>query len=131
LEHATLVRKAQRKSIAGQPADDRSDTRLPAPASRSFADSKRAHSWRLLTNHALVLLLLVESPDVRVAQLAERTGLSERAVRMIIRDLVDAGYAERRRCGRMNRYRVNLAMPLRQETVGQGLTIAAFVALFQ
>jgi predicted transcriptional regulator len=69
--------------------------------------------WTFLTNHAHVLLLISRDPDIRVRELAERIGITERAAHRIVADLVDAGYLSRTRIGRRNRYRVHPERPLR------------------
>jgi DNA-binding transcriptional regulator GbsR (MarR family) len=80
-----------------------------------------------LTDHAIVLLLVAEQPDMRIAEIAERTGISTRAVQMVLRDLVDEGYAQRRRVGRRNVYTVPPDSPLPrlpQARVSDLLTLA-------
>src|SRR5262252_10046135 len=52
--------------------------------STSAARAKRASGWTFLTNHAVVLLLVDAEPDQRVADLASRAGLTQRAVQMIL-----------------------------------------------
>lgn len=69
--------------------------------------------WTFLTNHAHVLLCVARDPDIRHRDVAERVGITERAVQRIVADLVDAGYLERTREGRRNHYRLNLDLPLR------------------
>jgi predicted ArsR family transcriptional regulator len=69
--------------------------------------------WTFLTNHAHVLLCVARDPDVRHRDLAEQVGITERAAQRIVGDLVEAGYLERSREGRRNRYRLNRELPLR------------------
>lgn len=69
--------------------------------------------WTFLTNHAHVLRCVVEEPGVRLREVAERVGITERAAQRIVSDLVDAGYLERERVGRRNVYRAHLEHPLR------------------
>jgi DNA-binding transcriptional ArsR family regulator len=69
--------------------------------------------WTFLSNHAHVLVCIAQDPDVRVAEIARRVGIGERAVHRILRDLEEAGYATRAREGRRNRYAVHLDRPLR------------------
>jgi DNA-binding MarR family transcriptional regulator len=64
-------------------------------------------SWTFLTNHTQVLLCLTRDPDMRLRDVAESVGVTERAVQRIVAELVDAGYLERRRVGRRNHYTVN------------------------
>ncbi len=69
--------------------------------------------WTFLTNHAHVLLCVARDPEVRLRDVAEDVGITERAAQRIVSDLEEAGYLERRREGRRNRYRLNPQMPLR------------------
>jgi MarR family protein len=61
-------------------------------------------SWTLLTTHGLVLLAIAQDPGIRLRDVADRVGITERAVQRIVGDLVDAGYLSRRREGRRNAY---------------------------
>ncbi len=70
-------------------------------------------NWTFLTNHARVLFCLVEDPDLRLREAAERIGITERAVQRIVTDLEEAGVLTRSRDGRRNRYAVNEAESLR------------------
>ena len=70
-------------------------------------------SWTFLTNHAHVLLCIVQNSEVRLAEIARLVGIGERAVHSIVQDLVDAGYVERTRSGSHNVYEVFLNRPLR------------------
>ena len=88
---------------------------MPGPAAE-------AH-WTVLTNHGLVLLTIARNPNVRVRDIAEAVGVTERATQAILRDLDRGGYIERSRVGRRNRYSVRrrAALPhalLEPATVG-------------
>lgn len=61
-------------------------------------------SWTLLSNHGHVLVCLSLDPDMRMRDVAERVGVTERAVQLIVRDLTDAGFISTERVGRRNRY---------------------------
>ncbi len=69
--------------------------------------------WTFLTNHAHVLLCVARDPDVRLRDVAVAVGITERAAQRIVADLVEAGYLERTREGRRNRYTVRDELPLR------------------
>lgn len=80
--------------------------------------------WTFLTNHAHVLLCLSADPELRLRDLAERVGITERAAQRIVAELADEGYLERQRVGRRNVYTVHLELPLRHpleraHTVGE------------
>ena len=64
-------------------------------------------TWTFLTNHAQVLLCLAETPDIRLRDVAEHVGITERATQRILAELVDAGYVKTERVGRRNRYTVD------------------------
>jgi predicted transcriptional regulator len=69
--------------------------------------------WTFLTNHSHVLILLAHEPDLRLRDVAERVGITERAVQRIVADLEEAGIITRNRDGRRNRYEVHAGQPLR------------------
>jgi DNA-binding IclR family transcriptional regulator len=66
-----------------------------------------ARTWRFLTNHTQVLLAIAGDPDARLIDVATQVGITERAAQRILADLVAAGYVERKRQGRRNRYLIN------------------------
>jgi len=66
-----------------------------------------APRWTFLTNHGHVLLCLAQAPELRLRDVAERVGVTERAVQRIVADLEDGGYLRRRRTGRQNAYEIN------------------------
>ena len=70
-------------------------------------------SWTFLTNHAHVLFCLERDPAVRMRDVAERVGITERAAQRILADLVEGGYVCRDRDGRRNVYTINRGSPLR------------------
>jgi DNA-binding MarR family transcriptional regulator len=76
-------------------------------------EHERATVETFLTNHAHVLVCIAEDPDVRGRDIAERVGISERAVQSIVGDLVDTGYVVRERSGRRNNYTIDPDGPLR------------------
>lgn len=66
----------------------------------------------LFTNHGLVLLALARRPDLRLRDIAAEVGITERAAQGIVSDLVVAGFLDRSREGRRNRYLVRGDAPL-------------------
>jgi len=70
-------------------------------------------SWTFLTNHAHVLLCLVQNPFERIRDIAVEVGVTERAIQRIIVELEADGYLERIRDGRRNVYKVFTRKPLR------------------
>jgi DNA-binding MarR family transcriptional regulator len=89
---------------------------------------ERLAGWGFLTNHAHVLLLLAQDPDILVRQIAGWLELSERGVQKILSQLEEAGYISRHRHGRQYRYEVHKRSPLqhpreRHRTVKDLLTL--------
>lgn len=72
-----------------------------------MSSSDRPRPWTFLTNHAQVLLCLADTPDIRLRDVAQRVGITERATQRILAELVDAGYVRAERVGRRNRYTVD------------------------
>ncbi|MFA6045563.1 MAG: winged helix-turn-helix domain-containing protein [Phycisphaerales bacterium] len=70
-------------------------------------------AWTFLSNHAHVLLLLAQDSGIRLRDVAQRVGITERAVQRIVADLEEGRYIERERDGRRNRYRIHSDRPLR------------------
>ena len=68
--------------------------------------------WTFLTNHAQVLLCIADDPGVRLREIGERVGITERAAHRIVGELETAGYVTRRRNGRRNNYTINSNVPL-------------------
>jgi predicted transcriptional regulator len=71
------------------------------------SDRNHPNTWHFLTNHTQVLLCIARTPDVRLRDVAQEVGITERAAQRILTDLVDSGYVDRERHGRRNQYRVN------------------------
>jgi predicted transcriptional regulator len=74
---------------------------------------RQGHGWTFLTNHAHVLIALATDPELRIRDVAERVGITERAAQRILHDLVEEGYVQRSKLGRRNTYRLVLDRPLR------------------
>jgi hypothetical protein len=89
-----------------------------------------AASWTFLTNHAQVLLCIARDPGIRLRDIAERVGITERSAYAIVLDLADAGYIVKEKSGRRNRYEIQAHLPLpeptsRERTVGEVLALLA------
>lgn len=69
-------------------------------------------SWSFLSNHGAVLILIASQPQITAVEIGSRLGITERPVRRIISELETAGYLQRRRAGRLNRYDVNPSLSL-------------------
>ena len=63
--------------------------------------------WTLLSNHGHVLVALGKDPTLRIRDLVESIGITERSVRAIIADLKEGGYISIVKNGRRNEYWIN------------------------
>jgi DNA-binding Lrp family transcriptional regulator len=87
-------------------------------------------SWSFLTNHAQVLLCIAHDPGIRLREIGETIGITERAAHRIVGELADAGYVSRKRIGRRNHYTIQSHLPLpdplaREQKIGDLLAILA------
>lgn len=69
--------------------------------------------WRFLSNHALVLLCIADDPGIRLRDIADSVGITERTTHRIVDELVEDGYVSKERRGRRNRYELQTHRPLR------------------
>lgn len=70
-------------------------------------DRSEGRGWAFLTNHAHVLMCIAEQPEIRIREIAARTGITERAAQRIIGELEEAAFLSHTRVGRRNRYKVD------------------------
>lgn len=85
-------------------------------------------SWTFLTNHAQVLVCIARDPGVRLREIGQRVGITERAAHRLVTELAAGGYITVQRNGRRNRYTINPQLPLpdaiaREQNVGELLEI--------
>ena len=75
-----------------------------------------------------MLLCIAQDPGIRLREIGEKVGVTERAVHRIVGDLAVAGYIARERHGRRNRYTINSNLTLpdpvaRRQRVGDLLAL--------
>jgi predicted transcriptional regulator len=90
--------------------------------------AKPTKNWSFLTNHARVLVCVAQDPGIRLREIGNAVGITERAAHRIVSELADAGYISRERQGRRNRYSVQAHLPLpdpiaREQKIGELLSI--------
>lgn len=86
--------------------------------------SDASATWTFLSNHGHVLVCIARDPNVRVREIAQAVGVTERAVQRILRELEQARVIVRTRRGRRTHYDVNEGVSLRhpieaQHSVGE------------
>ena len=79
--------------------------------------------WNFLSNHGLVILHIVRNRDATLREIALATGLTERAVYQIVRELEQGSFIGKRKVGRRNTYSINEQAILSYPAHG-GVTLA-------
>jgi hypothetical protein len=87
-------------------------------------------AWSFLTNHAQVLLCIAQDPGIRLRDIGQAVGITERAAHRIVVELAAAGYISRKRNGRRNHYTIQPHLPLpdplaREQKIGDLLAVLA------
>jgi DNA-binding transcriptional ArsR family regulator len=77
-----------------------------------------AARWGLLTNHALVLIHVVEHPRSTLRDIASAVNITERAALSLLRALEEDEIISRRKEGRRNVYTVNVDALMSHRTQG-------------
>lgn len=85
---------------------------------RAGSAGSRPAAWTFLTNHSHVLICLALDPELRLRDVAERVGITERAVQKIVAELEEGEVLTRTRVGRRNRYRIREGKSLRHPVEG-------------
>ncbi len=84
-----------------------------------MSTNERPTCWTFLTNHTQVLLRIAQDPDIRLRDVAQVVGITERAAQRIVADLVEADIIDRRRVGRRNHYLINRSAAMRHAAQAQ------------
>ena len=99
-------------------------------ASLTLVSRDASPRWSLLTNHAQVLLCIAHDPEIRLREIGDAVGITERAAHRIVVELAAAGYIARKRNGRRNHYTIQSHLPLpdplaRKQKIGDLLGVLA------
>ncbi len=75
-----------------------------------------------------MLLCIANDPGVRLREIGDAVGITERAAHRIVTELADAGYISRARVGRRNRYTIQSDLPIpdplaREQRIGDLLAL--------
>ncbi len=84
--------------------------------------------WKFLTNHAQVLVCIAHDPGIRLREISEQVGITERAAHRIVAELAAGGYIKRERSGRRNQYTIQTGLPL-PDRVGRVKLVGDFLAI--
>lgn len=87
-------------------------------------------TWNFLTNHGRALLCIADDAEVRIRDIAETLGITERRAHGIVTDLTTAGYLVKTKEGRRNRYQIQSHLPIpeataRERAIGDVLDLLA------
>jgi predicted ArsR family transcriptional regulator len=87
-------------------------------------------TWTFLTNHARILILIAETPGIRLRDVADQVGITERAAQRIVAELEASNYLTHETVGRRNQYELrphaHLRHPL-EDDVEVGKLLDLFV----
>ena len=89
------------------------NTRKVIHDTQIVSSPEQTHTWTFLSNHAQALLCIARDPEVRIRDIAQVVGITERAAQRIVADLIATEYVDRERIGRRNHYRLNSDVKMR------------------
>jgi DNA-binding MarR family transcriptional regulator len=95
---------------------------------QTLTAERSASGWAFLTNHARVLICIAHDPGVRLRDIGEDLGITERAAHRIVTELAAAGYISRTRTGRRNHYTINAHLPL-PDAIARGQSIGELLSI--
>ena len=93
-----------------------------------MTSDENAPTWSFLTNHAGVLLCIANDPGIRLREIGDTIGITERAAHRIVSELADAGYLTRQRNGRRNHYEIQTDLPL-PDALARGKKVGDLLAI--
>ncbi|WP_239114717.1 helix-turn-helix transcriptional regulator [Planotetraspora kaengkrachanensis] len=76
-----------------------------------------------------MLISIARLSDIRIRDIADEIGITERAAQLIIADLEEAGYLTRSRVGRRNAYSIDPGRPFRHPAEADH-DVRALIAIF-
>jgi len=87
--------------------------------------------WQFVTNHTQVLLCIARDPDVRLRDIADSVGITIGSAQRIVSELIQAGFVDRTREGRRNRYVINRDSPMLRHAAQNGQEIGDLLELLE
>lgn len=73
---------------------------------KGLSERKQRMNWTFFSNHGHVYFLIARNPEIVLREVAAQVGITERSVQGIVQDLEDAGYIEKEKVGRSNKYKI-------------------------
>jgi predicted transcriptional regulator len=95
-----------------------------------MTSSEAAKDWTFLSNHGHVLVQINRDPHIRIRDLAQEVGITERRAQAIIADLAESGYITIHKSGRQNYYEVNAKLKFRHPREA-GKPISHLLSIFK
>ena len=99
--------------------------------SERLSTGSSGQGWQFVTNHTQVLLCIARDPDIRLRDIAAAVGITVGSAQRILADLIEAGFVERERLGRRNRYVVHLDAPMLRRGAQDGQEIGGLLELLR
>jgi len=81
--------------------------------SRASQADESQIGWTFLTNHMHILVVLSREPSMRIRDLADEVGITQRAVQRILAELTTEGILKVKKEGRRNTYTIRRKARLR------------------
>ena len=85
--------------------------------------------WSFLSNHARALICIAREPGMRIRDVADCLGITERSAHRLVKDLCADGYLTKSRLGTRTTYEVHADAPLRDE-LEDGHRVGELLRLF-
>ena len=86
--------------------------------------------WSFLSNHARALICIAREPGMRIRDVADCLGVTERSAHRLVKDLCADGYLSKTHVGTRNTYEVHADAPLR-DALDHGHQVGELLHLFQ
>jgi DNA-binding MarR family transcriptional regulator len=77
-----------------------------SPIEGAFTRIPSVEDWAFLTNHGRALVCIARDPEVRLRDIGDCLGITDRSAFGLVKDLTDAGYVVKTKKGRHNRYEI-------------------------
>lgn len=98
---------------------------------KSLAEpSEQGSEWTFFSNYGHAIILLSQTSNLTIREIANKVGVTERAMARIIKNLVSGGYLAVFREGRQNFYKINQKAKFRHP-IESNKSIAKVLEIFK